>query len=104
MEYKHNKKRQTFPGGHYVNTTTMKDIGQHDNLDVADNYFQSIYAGDSDITFENFEIAPNPETSGATELLRIESLRCAIGIARLMSDITVDDILTIAESVYDYLK
>lgn len=35
---------------------------------------------------------------------RIEALKRAIDIAKLMSNVTVDDIINIASTVYDYIR
>lgn len=112
MKPKTNKRRQVTPGGRYVDMVSAEDAIQRDSEDVfnddsfdaSDDLFQSIYAGNSDLTFESFDIESNPETSGADEELRIEALRQAVNIARLMTDITVPDVLAIAQTVYVYLK
>ena len=113
MEPINNKRRQKNPGGRYVDTVSAKDVIQRDPDDIFNdegfeangNLYQSIYAdGAGDSTFESFDIAPNPDTTGADEELRIEALKQAVNIARLMTDVTVDDIINIGKTVYDYLK
>lgn len=113
MKPKTNKRRQVTPGGRYVDMVSAEDAIQRDSEDVfnddsldaaSNDLFQSIYAGNSDSTFEDFNIEPNSETSGADEELRMEALRQAVNIAKLMTGITVHDVLAIAQTVYDYLN
>jgi hypothetical protein len=107
MDPKNKKIRQIYQGGPTVNTVNADDIfGASDNFE--DNYldFDDLYSSvqDGTDTFESFDIEPNPNSTLDDENLRIESIRQATNIAKLLTNVTVADILKIADSIYNYLK
>lgn len=111
MDPKQNKKRQVTPGGRYVDTVAMSNQDEDifgtssDNTfdDVSSDVFSQMYPN-NDSAFESFNIDVNPNMTGEDEELRIEAIKQATSIARLMSNVKVADVLRIAEQVYAYLK
>lgn len=108
MDPKNNKTRQIYHGGPTVNKADANDIFDNiDNID-ADNYqeFGDLYSSiqDGSDAFESYDIAPNPNGSLDDENLRIEAIRQATNIAKLITNVTVADVLEIANTVYNYLK
>lgn len=106
MEPKIQNKRQKFPGSEYVETT---DMGKYlDNN--ADNIFSPMDDFDNsedifsdDIGFSE-SVDNNYEHTSDDEDRRIEALKRAIDISKLMSNVTVETVINIAEQVDAYLK
>ena len=78
-----------------------KPLNEGENLDE-DNLFEDLLTED-----ELFEDDVNESTEDkkiTEEELKIESLKIATNIAKLMSDVTTDDIITIADKVSGFIR
>lgn len=91
MDPKIHKTRKAVTGGQSLQVRDINDTGET----FFDDYFE-----DGDLGF----LAD--ETNDVLELQesRIEALKRAIDIAKLMSNVTVDDVINIASKVFDYIK
>ena len=79
----------------------QKPLNEGENLDE-DNLFEDLLTED-----ELFEDDVNESTEDkkmTEEELKIESLKIATNIAKLMSDVTTDDIITIADKVSGFIR
>lgn len=71
-------------------------------LKYADGMQEKLFeAEENNVLTEAEETADDKMTD---EELKIESLKIATNIAKLMSDVTTDDILTIATKVSDFIR
>lgn len=107
MEPTIKNKRQQYPGGEYVQTVNLNDWV--DDNTATDNIFEPMDFDDIDsdnfegnLTMEGTEV--NPNMTGADEERRIEALKRAIDIAKLMSNVTIEGIIAIGEQVDKYLR
>lgn len=109
MKPKTQNKRQQFPGGKYVSTINLNDWAKSDDIDNDNIFvpmdFEDVSSADYDVTgdwtSENYQI--NPNQSGDDENRRIEALKRAIDIAKLMNNVNVANIIAIASAVDKYL-
>lgn len=92
MEPKTHKTRTPAPG---MEPLQVADI--NDNLE--DFYLDSFFEDD-----EGFVDAAVHEQTLEEQERRIEALKRAIDIAKLMSNVTTDDVINLANKVLDYLK
>lgn len=79
----------------------QKPLNEGENLDE-DNLFEDLLTED-----ELFEDGVNESVEDkkmTEEELKIESLKIATNIAKLMSDVTTDDIITIADKVSGFIR
>lgn len=80
--------------------SSRNGLGVANVTDSPEDVFLNSFLEDGESGFvENIE----PDTMSGEEL-RIESLKRAIDIAKLMSDVTVEDVITIATTVADYIQ
>lgn len=78
-----------------------KPLNEGENLDE-DNLFEDLLTEDE--LFED-DVNESAEDKKMTEEeLKIESLKIATNIAKLMSDVTTDDIITIADKVSGFIR
>lgn len=92
MEPVKHKTRTPAPG--------MKPLGVADiNDNPEDFYLDSFFEDD-----EGFVDASVHEQTLEEQKQRIEALKRAIDIAKLMSNVTTDDVINLANKVLDYLK
>ena len=103
MEPRDNSKRQKYQGGDYVNTFRFDDDDNQENNYDDLGAFAPLNLDSANPTFEEYDLAPNPNTTGDDEKRRIESLKRAIDMAKLMSNVSVENILQMAELVDKYL-
>lgn len=89
MEPKQHKTRTPNPGGQTLNVADVNDSPD----DLFNDFFEN---GDMGFV-EDDDKYTNEER-------RIESLKRAIDIAKLMSNVTVDDIINIATTVDKYIQ
>ena len=112
MEPKKNHSRQIYRGGKYVKTYSMPDTSSDENN--FDDLFAPIDNEQNDTSFdfnspiskaqfEEANIQINPNMTGDDEKRRMEAIKRAIEIARLMDNINVENLLKIAETVDSYL-
>lgn len=106
MEPKIQNKRQRFPGSDYVETTDMSkylDNSADDMFSPMDDFMdeENVF-GDESASFES--VNTDYSQTGDDEDRRIEALKRAIDIAKLMSNVNVETVITIAEQVDEYLK
>lgn len=112
MQPKQNSHRQQYPGGKYVRSYRFENIPKHNGVfDINDNSndFNDIFSpmdnfDFSESAFENANIDINPNMTGDDEKRRIEALKRAVDIAKLMDNVNVENILDIAEKVDKYLQ
>lgn len=112
MQPKQNTHRQQYPGGKYVTTYRFEDESEPQDLfydntaNNDDDLFHPMddFDFDSLSTFEEANIQINPNTTGDDEKRRIEAIKRAIDIAKLMDNVNIQNILDIAEQVDKYLK
>lgn len=79
----------------------QKSLNEGENLDE-DNLFEDLL--NEDELFED-DVNESAEDKKMTEEeLKIESLKIATNIAKLMSDVTTDDIITIADKVSGFIR
>lgn len=88
MEPKQHTKRQV-PG------TTSRDV-----MDISNTYL----GGGDDFLEDNEGFLDTMESESEAQKLRIEGLKKAIDIAKLMSNVTTDDIINIAKIVIKFIK
>lgn len=94
MEPKIHKTRTAVPGGEQLE---VRDIN-----DTPDDVFMDTYFED-DAGFLDSLVDENKETE-EVQKKRIEALKRAIDIAKLMSNVTTEDIINIAEKILDYME
>ena len=92
MKPKQHKTRTAIPGGPKLEVRDVNDTPS----DVYDDYFE-----DSDINLNNLSKYNEKEDQ---QKQRIEALKRAIDIAKLMSNVTTEDIIEIAKKIINYLK
>lgn len=98
MEPKNNNRRQKYPGSDYVNTYRFDD--EPEEPQFFDLGPMSVSGAEA---FEGFDLTPNNNIDGDIEKRRMEALKRAIEIAKLMDNVNVQNILDIAETVDKYL-
>ena len=80
--------------------TGMEPLEVADVNDTPDDiYFDQFFEGD-----EGFVDAIQHQETLEEQKSRIEALKRAIDIAKLMSNVTTDDVIDIANKVIDYMK
>jgi hypothetical protein len=94
MEPKIHKTRTAVPGGEQLE---VRDIN-----DTPDDVFMDTYFED-DEGFLDSLVDENKETE-EVQKKRIEALKRAIDIAKLMSNVTTEDVINIAEKILDYME
>lgn len=94
MEPKIHNVRTAVPGGEQLE---VRDIN-----DTPDDVFMDTYFED-DEGFLDSLVDENKETE-EVQKKRIEALKRAIDIAKLMSNVTTEDIINIAEKILDYME
>ena len=80
--------------------TGMEPLEVADVNDTPDDIFMDSFFEDD----EGFVDATEHQEILEEQKSRIEALKRAIDIAKLMSNVTTDDIINIAEKVLDYMK
>lgn len=97
------KDRVAYNGGPRVSVADVNSKG-HDNIDelrfLSDLDSLDNYNEDGEMSF----IADNNPKKMTDEDIKVKALNLAIGIAKLMSDVSTDDILSIAAKVALYIK
>lgn len=90
MDPKIHRNRKAVTGGPSLKVRDINDTGET----FFDDYFE-----DGELSYLDGE-------NNVLELQesRIEALKRAIDIAKLMSNVTVDDVINIASKVFDYIK
>lgn len=91
-------KREAFHGGPEVSVANISDGGFSD----VENFFEPLANEGGEMGF--LSDAEVEENKMSDEDIKIKSLNQAINIAKLMSDVTVDDVLDIAAKVAKYIK
>ena len=79
----------------------QKPLNEGENLDE-DNLFEDLLTEDE--LFEDGVNESAEDKKMTEEELKIESLKIATNIAKLMSDVTTDDIITIADKVSGFIR
>ena len=113
MEPRKKNKRQQYPGGEYVQVNDLSQWSNDNSFDTDNELDDNIFAPmdfddidadtyDGNATSESYDV--NTEMTKADEDRRIEALKRAIDIAKLMSNVTIEGILAIGEQVDKYLR
>lgn len=103
MQPKKNTHRQQFPGGKYVKSYRF-DNPSDEPKEYDDLFSPMDFDFSMTPTFEEANVAINPDMTGDDEKRRIEALKRAIDIAKLMDNVNAQNILEIAELVDKYLQ
>lgn len=104
MDPKQRKTRQTYPGGRYVRTSRIDDNTEQSGDDIFSSLTDTNYDfNDYSSTYEEANIQINPNMTGDDENRRIEAIKRAIDIAKLMDNINMENLLKIAEDIDKYL-
>lgn len=106
MEPKIQNKRQKYPGSDYVGVVDMSKY-QDDNVDDMFSPMDDFDNFDSEFNTDDAfseSVVSDFSGTGDDEDRRIEALKRAIDIAKLMSNVNVETVINIAEQVDDYLK
>lgn len=91
MDPKIHRTRKAVTGGRSLKVRDINDTGET----FFDDYFE-----DGELAYlddENNDVLELQES-------RIEALKRAIDIAKLLSNVTVEDVINIASKVFDYIK
>lgn len=94
MEPKIHKTRTAVSGGKQLNVRDVTDTPQDVFLDT---YFEDDDGFLDTLVDENKEIEEEQKS-------RIEALKRAIDIAKLMSNVTTEDVINIANKILNYMK
>lgn len=81
--------------------TTRGGLQVRDVNDTPEDVFMDSFLEDGDINFNNIK---EVEKTIDEQELRIKALNLAINIAKLMSNVTTEDVIKIADDVLDYLQ
>lgn len=101
MEPKHNTVRSAFRGGPLVSVSSVND--KENNFDIDETgTFQ--FLGDQAPEPEEIDKAEEESKKMADEEIKIKALNLSVNIAKLMSDVTTDDILGIASKIAVFIK
>ena len=92
MEPKKHTVRTPVPGGEQMEVHDLQEP-------ASDNFFDSFFEDDEGF-LDKFEV----EDAIEQQKQRIEALKRAIDIAKLMSNVTTEDILDIANKLIDFMK
>ena len=90
MKPKIHRTRKAVTGGKSLQVRDINDTGET----FFDDYFE-----DGELSYLD-----NENNVLELEESRIEALKRAIDIAKLMSNVTVNDVINIASKVFDYIK
>ncbi len=90
MNPKIHRTRKAVTGGRSLKVRDINDTGET----FFDDYFE-----DGELSYLD-----NENNVLELEESRIEALKRAIDIAKLMSNVTVNDVINIASKVFDYIK
>lgn len=94
MEPKIHKTRTAVPGGEQLKVRDVADTPEDIFLDT---YFEDDDGFLDTLVDENKEIEEEQKS-------RIEALKRAIDIAKLMSNVTTEDVIEIANKILNYMK
>ena len=115
MEPKQRTERTAFPNGPTVGVASVKDqgnnIGQDFSLDDEDTNFDNYFEG-GDLKFEDDDAPSTDDIENAEkevkkmtdEEIKIKALKQAVDVAKLMSDVTTDDVIDIAKKLAKFIK
>lgn len=99
MEPKHDKERLAFRGGPMVSKASINDTPDEYN-EESDLHFLNDKAPDPD----EIDAAEEKAKEMSDEEIKIKALNLAINIAKLMNDVTTEDVLKIAAKVASFIK
>jgi hypothetical protein len=102
MEPKHDKERLAFRGGPMVSKASINDDPNDFNVFDEDGnlHFLNDKAPDPD----DIDAAEEKAKEMSDEEIKIKALNLAINIAKLMNDVTTEDVLKIAAKVAVFIK
>ena len=115
MEPRQRTERTAFPNGPTVGVKSVKDsgdaIGSSFDLNAEDTNFDS-YLEDGGLKFdddnapsdEDVEKAEKEAKKMSDEDIKIKALKQAVDVAKLMSDVTTDDVIEIAKKLAKFIK
>jgi len=116
MEPKQRTERTAFPNGPTVGVKSVKDTESSMDLDKfdlngSDDNFDSYYEG-GDLKFEDDDAPSTDDIENAEkevkkmtdEDIKIKALKQAVDVAKLMSDVTTDDVIEIAKKLAKFIK
>ena len=113
MEPRQRTERTAYPNGPTVSVSSVKDqdnnIGQEFNLDNinVDSYLEDSglqFNDDNAPSLEDIEKEEQEVKKMTDEEIKIKALKQATDIAKLMSDVTTDDVIDIAKKVAKFIK
>lgn len=99
MEPKHDKGRLAFRGGPMISKASINDTPDEYN-EEGDLHFLNDKAPDPD----EIDAAEEKAKEMSDEEIKIKALNLAINIAKLMNDVTTEDVLKIAAKVASFIK
>lgn len=114
MEPRERKERSAYPNGPKVSVASVDDsntVGQEFNLDATDNV-EDTYFEDGGLQFDDDE-APSTEDienekkeieKMTDEEIKVKALGQAVNVAKLMSNVGVDDVIEIAKKLAKFIK
>jgi hypothetical protein len=111
MEPRERKERSAYPNGPKVSVASVDDdsnvIGQEFNLDNNDTYFEDgglQFDDDEAPSTEDIENEKKEVEKMTDEEIKVKALGQAVNVAKLMSNVGVDDVIEIAKKLAKFIK
>ena len=112
MEPRERKERSAYPNGPKVSVASVDDdsnvIGQEFNLDATndDTYFEGggLQFDDEAPSTEDIENEKQEIEKMTDEEIKVKALGQAVNVAKLMSNVGVDDVIEIAKKLAKFIK
>lgn len=111
MEPRERKERSAYPNGPKVSVASVDDdsnaIGQEFNLDNNDTYFEDgglQFNDDEAPSTEDIENEKKEVEKMTDEEIKVKALGQAVNVAKLMSNVGVDDVIEIAKKLAKFIK
>ena len=115
MEPRERKERSAYPNGPKVSVASVDDnsnaIGQEFNLDATNNDEDTYFEGgglqfddDEAPSTEDIENEKQEVEKMTDEEIKVKALGQAVNVAKLMSNVGVDDVIEIAKKLAKFIK
>ena len=111
MKPRQRTERTAYQNGPTVSVASVNDtttgIGDDFSLNTTDNYLEGSslnFDDDNAPSVEDVENAEKEVKKMTDEEIKIKALKQAVDVAKLMSDVTTDDVIEIAKKLAKFIK